>query len=297
MADAPLSLYLDLEPNTAADLEVVAKTALAFADLIREVSYFVDPSLQIRIEFDSGTPGSLSLNSRVRGLAKKAIDPKTLAAIAITVGAYFRHELTDWATHKFFDSVLTSEQKALSDADIQKISEHVADLLKKRTALPQAQNVYREVEKDTAIKGVGVSAVPGRRPADVVPRAEFAARIEQPPVLDIAPRRRKTPYSGRITLVSPVLLKADRRWKFIGPTGEFGATVEDNGFVERVLSGHVRMAEGTQLNVDMETTEEFDGRVWQVKEHKVLKVKSARRPPHQPSLPLSPPKKETRGSQ
>ncbi|HVV28546.1 MAG TPA: hypothetical protein VHC40_11335 [Rhizomicrobium sp.] len=295
MTTAPISLYLDLEPQTAPDIEVVAGASLAFAALIKELAYFVDPSLEIRIEFQSGTEGSLSLNSRIRELKRKATDPKTLAAIALAVVSYFSHEITDWTTERLFDHVMIRDDghAELSQHDINEIAENVADLLKKKTALSQAQKVYQHLERDIAIKGVGVTQRSGERPTDIVPRAEFPARIAAPSPVEMQTRKRKTPFSGRLTLVSPVLLRADRRWKFIGPMGEFGAIIEDQAFVDRALSGHVRMAEGTQLNVNMETIEEFDGRVWHVKEYRILKVKSARRPPHQRSLPLLPDEDKT----
>lgn len=56
----PINLYLDIEPGQVADIEVVARAALAFSKTIKEVVFVLDPSLEIRVEIASGTPGSLS---------------------------------------------------------------------------------------------------------------------------------------------------------------------------------------------------------------------------------------------
>jgi hypothetical protein len=37
--EAPISLYLELEPETAADLEVVARATLAFSAAVKELAY------------------------------------------------------------------------------------------------------------------------------------------------------------------------------------------------------------------------------------------------------------------
>jgi len=59
----PFSLHIDLNENSAADLEVVAKASLSLAAALREAAFVLDPSLDFRIELVSGTESSLSLNS------------------------------------------------------------------------------------------------------------------------------------------------------------------------------------------------------------------------------------------
>jgi hypothetical protein len=38
------------------------------------------------------------------------------------------------------------------------------------------QHLFQEIERDTAIKGVGATIVPGSKPADIVPRRQFSER-------------------------------------------------------------------------------------------------------------------------
>ena len=70
-----LNLYLELEPGQLADLEVVARASISFVEAVREVAYIVDPSVTIRLELESGTEGSLSLNSVIKYIKKQVSDP------------------------------------------------------------------------------------------------------------------------------------------------------------------------------------------------------------------------------
>ena len=73
------SLYIELEPGTKADLETVSNSALAFVSAVRELAYILDPSLDLRVEFVSGTEGSFSLNAWLRSLnPKDLLSKKTL---------------------------------------------------------------------------------------------------------------------------------------------------------------------------------------------------------------------------
>src|SRR5947208_9697632 len=91
--EAPVSLYLDLQPGQKVDLEVAARAALAFAAAIRETAYIFDPSMTVRVELLSGTDGSLSLNSLIRSIKlRDLVTRKRLIALAITATLWFTHE-------------------------------------------------------------------------------------------------------------------------------------------------------------------------------------------------------------
>jgi hypothetical protein len=298
MIAAPLSLYLDLKPSTKADFEVVANTSLAFIKLIRETAFILDPSLEVRIEFDSGTPGSLSLNSLIRA-AKKHASVATLATVVSVVGVQFKQEIITYTMDKILDTMLIGDKPGaqLSDKELDRVANRVAELVQKKAVLPQAQQVYRQLERDTAIHGVGSTSVRGSRPDQIVSRDQFKLRGSQD-VLRVAnlpdQKKRRVRFKGSLTLISPVLVHDDRRWKFSGPGGEFGAYIDDEAFVDRALSGHVRFCEGSQFSVEMLTTEEFDGKVWTPTERHIVKIGRMRKPLRQASLPLgNPPKKES----
>jgi hypothetical protein len=52
-----ITLYLGLKPDERADFEVVGRAAASFAEAVREISYILEPDLEVRLEFDSGTRG------------------------------------------------------------------------------------------------------------------------------------------------------------------------------------------------------------------------------------------------
>jgi len=87
--EEPISLYLELEPGTVADLEVVAQASLAFAAAIREIAFVLDPSIEVSLKLASGTEGSLSLNTIVRTVKERLTDRRVLSAIGFTALAWF----------------------------------------------------------------------------------------------------------------------------------------------------------------------------------------------------------------
>ncbi|MDB5695099.1 MAG: hypothetical protein JWN21_642, partial [Sphingomonas bacterium] len=47
---APISLYIDLEEGELADLEIVSRAAIAWAEAIREAAFILDPTVEVRVE-------------------------------------------------------------------------------------------------------------------------------------------------------------------------------------------------------------------------------------------------------
>ncbi len=176
----PISLYVALEPGTRADFEVVARASLEFAITLREVAYVIDPSIELRIEIESGTPGSISLNSILRFL--NVTDQKgrlNIKAIALGVGAFFFHETTVWRYDKILDHAFTPQEKAqFTQAEMEEIARKTADAIQRRVGAPQAERVYRELQADPAISGVTVTRGPETEVvlSNIVPRSDFTAR-------------------------------------------------------------------------------------------------------------------------
>jgi hypothetical protein len=272
--EQPITLYLELEEGEPADLEVVARASIAFAQVIRETAYIIDPSIDVRIGFASGTEGSLSLNSIIKAIGKKVRDPATLRAIFMAVLLYFARELRDYNIHKAIESALGREEK-LSQEDIDRIADAVARANKNKDADKHARQVYRELEADKTIKGVAVTDRPGRPPPEnIVPRSEFLARSNVQ-VVPTDPKKRTSTTRERVTLISPVLLDQTRSWKFWLPQiGQFGARVEDQKFIRSLVSGRrkIPMRGGIQMDVVLVTHEVNEVGVWEVNERVVKEV-------------------------
>src|SRR5258706_16305025 len=110
MNTTPITLYLDLEPGKVADLEVVARAALALSAAIQDLAYVVDPSLDIRIELASGTEGSLSLNTILRNLKDHKGESLTLGALALIILTWLGGHALDYAFDKVADAITGNEE-------------------------------------------------------------------------------------------------------------------------------------------------------------------------------------------
>jgi hypothetical protein len=293
MDSAPVSLYLDLERGSVADMEVVAQAALAFARAIKEVAFIIDPSLEIHVGLESGTEGSLSLNSWIKNLKNSKGEKVTLRAIALVVLSWFALQTAEWTYQQVEEHLFGDKSHAEHFSPEQK--KELTDIFLKATAekaaAPQVQRVYRALEQDGAIKGVGASQTKGVKPAVIVPRDQFAVRGGHSLSEEHGITRRVRTERTSITLISPVLLEGTkRRWKFHSSAGEFGASVMDGDFLDSIVAGRLGMpmAGGIELDVDLETTEEFRSTVWVPIERRVLHVYDKFKLPTQATLPLVP---------
>jgi hypothetical protein len=272
---APISLYLDLEDGQTADLETVARAALAFSATVKEVAAFIDPFIELRVELESGTQGSLSLNSFLKNLRPMGGEELTLKAVAFVVLSWFSVHAVDWTFEKAMDAISGAEAKHFTPEQRKELSDIVQKAVAGRAAEPQAQQVYRELGADPAIKGVGATIESGRRPADIVPRSEFPARGHvSGPATPVEGGKRETVETVRVVLISPVLVPGKRRWKFRSTHGEFGASIKDEKFLEEVLTGttSIRMKAGIEMVIQLQTMQEFHRGIWENTERNVLHV-------------------------
>lgn len=279
MTTTPISLYLDLEPGQKADLEVVARASLAFAAAIRDIAFVIDPSLEIRIELASGTESSLSLNSLIQTLKKQISDPDTLRTVAVVTMMWFAKETGTYAYDKILDAVTGAQTEVtspLTDAQAKDIADHVVKALQGKVGKPHVEQVYRELERDRSIRGVGATSKAGQKPVDIVPRSEFSTRSGHEQGHDVTVTKRDNTKEEDLTLISPVLVARDRRWKFLGSGGEFGAVIDDDTFRDNLLSGRISvpMVAGIKMIADVKTFEQFEDGVWKITERRIVKVKT-----------------------
>ncbi|MET4722024.1 hypothetical protein ABIF63_006130 [Bradyrhizobium japonicum] len=284
--ETPISLYLELEPKATADLEAVARATLSFAAAVKEVAYVLDPSLEVSLKFASGTEGSLSLNTILKTLKEKTTDPATLTAIGLVVLSWFGTDIRQYLMTQSLDAAFKTEKK-LSPEEIQQITQAVMKAIEGKVAERNVQQVYRELEKDPAVKGVGATPEPGSKPATIVPRSEFP-RYTTPLEEESIVEKRTREEPERVTLISPVLLPGERRWRFSSHEGEFGAPIKDEMFLSDVLQGRhpIVMRTGIEMDVILQTKEDKENGVWVVKERNVLKVINTSPAPTQEELEL-----------
>lgn len=288
MASAPVSLYLDLEDGQTADLEVVAKASLAAVAAIREIAFQIDPLLVVRVEIESGTKGSLSINAWIKSQKEKHLTKRNIATAALVFVVYFKDEIKDHVVGQLLDEYLPSiSEEMFSDTQRREMAEVFDQALAKRVGKKEIEKVYQELEEDPAVKGVGAGTAPGKKPDGIVPRSDFKYRSGQVRVTETEVKKRVSEPRMTVTLVKPALEHRHRSWKLRGPHGEFGAVMHDEQFLDDLLYEKIRvpMIEGLQLDVTLKIEEEFTPEgVWETKSRKITKVHGHTRPPSQTSL-------------
>lgn len=291
-----VSLYLELKPGEKPDFEVVGRAAAAFAAAVKEIAYVLDPGMEVRLEFESGTEGSLSLNAILRELKTPAGRRTALLAVIAALAVNFADNVSSYGYSKFLDAFLSPEQRSLlTDEDIQRIVQAMKAAEQRKIAKEPVRQVYSELERDDRIVSVGTITKPNSKPVQPVPRSAFPGRsgIIQP-VATTPDKRFKTSFE-RLLLISPVLLQTDRVWRFRSLAGEFSYHIDDQNFLNGLLSGRRKlpMKAGIELTAEVETTETFEGGVWVPKERHIKQVVRTHRKQSAPDL-FSTPKKPKR---
>lgn len=296
MQEVPITFYIRLDQGERADLEVVSRSALAFAAVVKELAYLLDPSASVRVEAINAEDRSFGLNT----IAKIYFDVKTavaagakkspkIAMLAAYVALRIINNAVDWSQDQVMDWLSGNDAppivQTLTDAERRALADDIVEKLRKGAAQQEANRVFQAAAQDPKIDGIGVTSVPGKRPTVIVPRASFDAYSNggSAETLPSDGERRVTQHHIEATLISPVLVSGDRRWKFKAPTGEFGAAMKDEPFVEEFLSGtaNIRIKAGLVMDIELEVSEVRKDEAWVVEQRTVTKVYGWRDGPEQ----------------
>lgn len=297
MEQVPLSLYLQLEQGERADLTVVSKAAIEFTRIIEAMAAELYPGSVIRVEAISATDASFGWNTVVKiyedvkaGILAGAAKHPKKAWLAAYVALRILNNGIDWSQDQVMDWLAgrdsPAEVRALPDNERKALAKAIADELRRGTANAETDAMFRQLRRDPKIEGAGVTVLAGKRPSIIVSKSEFLPQETD----DEAGGTRTRTSRVQTTLVSPVLMLGDRRWKFRSATGEFGAPVKDQKFLSDVLTGvvDIRLRAGLVLDVDLETTEHLEDGVWVVESRAVTTVHGWRNAPEQQDLLSSP---------
>lgn len=285
-----ISLYFDLEPEQKADLETVARTAIAFAQMVRQVASHVDMTAEIRIELESGTEGSLGLNAIVRWLKGFGQRHPTLTAIVVGTVLFIGPDIRAWTVEKILDFLTGPDAppiaRSLSEDELRQLAGHLAEYMKKPIAEQQRQEIFEEVQRDPAIKGIGATGVPGKRPEVVIPRSEFQRFSRPDEVVEEYLESRTVEREVTLTLIRPRLKAEVASWRFQqGTMPEFSAVMKDRDFLDAMAASRlpINLHVGIEMTVVLASEEVFEGGVWVAKKRSVTKVVSPS-PTSPPSL-------------
>ncbi len=290
MSSTSLVLFIDLEPKTRIDLRTVANAAIAWANLVEEVSFHFDPLSAPRIELESSVQGSQKLKTIISLIRD---DPKATIRTAVVSSLIFIGGTTvNWSWEQILEWMQGPDapqiEVVLTQEDMQALAKEVPKALKDEIGKDEAVEVFGALEADENVTGAGVSGTTERRPLTVIERGEFPKRT----IIRDADATERRIYLEKMDLV---LLRAvltdetDKRWGFSSSRGKFGATIKDESFLRRLASGalNIPLSKGIVLNVDLEVSEERDQEVWHVKEYTIIKVHSVQPPQTQSGFDLT----------
>jgi hypothetical protein len=282
-------------------LEALSRAAIAWAEVIREAAFLVDPFLEVRVELVSGTEGSINLNSRIRAIRGTLSDKKKLKAIALGVATFFGLKFGDWLIGKGFDEAWDwlkteyHELQTLSADEQSEVQQIVRQIVDAKSTRAKVTRVYGELAQDEAVTGVGVSLTPAAHPPHVVPRSEFANRAGVVSIEEEIIERRRERDKVTLTLLAPALDEEDHKWKFQLGSKTVWAHMGDADFRKRLEPGSnaaPRMVMGIRMEVELETTQEKRDGVWVTIDQTVEKVRRLSEPLSQPSWLNSPVERE-----
>lgn len=270
----PLRLYYKLEDDHTANAEVIARASLAFIAGVKELAYVLDPSLKVQIGIRGHADGSLWEDLLLLG-DKAKTEYKTRPArygLALAALAWILSPPAERYRDIQWQPILDKYLPEATDEDVAEAKRLIAIAESGKVAVREKQQFYREVGRDTGISGVSAN-ISRDEPSWIVPRADFPAYSGQSPILE-SDLDRTTVGPMRVIILSPVLEVSNRRWKFATAQGEFGATIKDREFLEKIVAGQtrVRMRGGVELDVELETKERLVDGVWTITERNVLNV-------------------------
>lgn len=276
----PLRLYYSLEEGHTANAEVIARASLAFISGVKELSYVLDPSVEVQIGISGHSDGSLweDLLLLVDKAKAEYSSKPTRYGLALAALAWIMAPPMERVRDIAWQPII---EKYLPDAtaeDVEEAKRLIETAESGKVATNEKQQFYREVSRDTGIKGVSAN-IDREKPSWTVPRDQFSAYSGRGEVIE-SELDRTTVGDMRVVILSPVLDMSNRRWKFATAQGEFGAAVKDQAFLEQIVAGQtrVRMRGGVELDVELETKERLVNGVWTVTERNVLKVLDIQEP-------------------
>lgn len=281
--DGALSLYFQLKEGEKADLEVVAQAAIQWVAALRAIAREIDPEAVIRVELIDASEGSLSFNTVLDFIEKQlarmddgATKHWRLKKLAIALAVFVT--FTGVPTYDYY---FGDDEVHLAEEDRRRIDELIELTRGKPEVEEKKKEFFRTLEKDPSIKGVGVTEKRDKVPAIIIPSTEFPERSGLWAILEPDSPQDRTVYPVLdVTLISPVLVKKPRTWKF-QPDGlpEFSAVMQDELFLSALEHDAVRerLRFGIKMKIRLKVVETFETGVWTAKSRAVVEVLSPAR--------------------
>lgn len=264
--DNRLSLYFDLVEGEKADLEIVSAAAIAWVEGLRAVAQAYDPNSDVRVQLVDADESSLIYNTLVEWFDRHV--GKNLEHVVdgwdgmprgrkLALGLAMFIVVTGYPTYDFYFG------EDLDEADValcNRIIEQTKDEPSVQTA---RRKLYRTLEREPAIKGIGIKETSDGKPLAVVPSEQFAGEGGLWQVMEGDVQERVVTQVLDVILVKPALVHNPRSWTF-KPDGlpEFEAVMRDGKMLHAIRESGFpeRLREGIPMTIRLEVREvQVDG--------------------------------------
>jgi hypothetical protein len=265
------------------DTSVAARALLDWADLAKATVFAIDPSDRISLEVAGVVPGSARFPQVLRFLENQAADVQRAWAAyptlkGMVVGA--AHALYTSAIAAGVTVAMQPDEQAvrLSDEDRTILREMQSQAAADKQVQAASKRLYRTLENDAAITGIGVAPDWGAPPELVVPKAQFPERggLWRSQTEDVQFRYEREIWD--VILLKPALISKPQSWQFSRGGLKFSAQMADANFLMAMRDGLIPLSlqEGVVMRVEVEYESELVGQIWEVKPRtrKVVRVLS-----------------------
>ncbi|KPH66021.1 hypothetical protein [Novosphingobium sp. ST904] len=280
MTDAPLSLYFDIPKGEHVDLEVVARSAIEWVAIIKDIGAAVAPGVDFDVELIQTEEGSLWLSNAVKAL--KTGDRKALGAIVSAVLAFFAmgpalHLQAD-SGNKILEFLGHKDFAEISDKDKQDIADRVVKAMQETDVLARQHNLVQEAKRDERVKAIGIDRSPRQGGPQVIIRRQDFDSYALPAPTKVHPSEKKTEVqtSVRVKILRASLKEGDLkpRWKFGEGESTWSADIEDSEFVEALNAQQtgLPLAVGQLMVVDVAIDRKMIDGAWEEANRRIVRV-------------------------
>jgi hypothetical protein len=270
-------------PGQYPDTSVAARALLDWADLARATIAAINPNDRLALEIAGVVHGSARFPQVLKVLEGQAADIRHAwaeypALKSIVVGA----------AHTLYTSVIAASVSIAMQPDEQvvRLSDQdraiLEDMRDRAAADPQVQaaskRLYRTLENDPTITGIGTAPSWESGAIYVVPKSEFAERGGLWESQQDGPQTRFDREIWDVTLLRPALVSKPQAWQFTRGGLKFSAQMADPNFLLAMRDGLIplNLQEGVMMRVEVEYQSVLNGQVWeaQPRTRKVVRVLS-----------------------
>lgn len=269
-----ISLYLDLKPNQAVDLEVAAMAAIQWSRAVKAASLAIDPSRRYRVSLIAAEPGSSRWLARIeQSKANQIVKDITSGWEAVPVimkqalGLVVVIPLTVVPTLDYYFG-----SDGFNETELRQLEEIISKVAEDPSVKEHQRQMYREVQRDPNIiaLGGGVPNGPDWRPTQLIPAQRFA---EADGLFEMKEEKqdgkRTINKVLEVILVTPWLENAQRAWTFRqeGIPGTFKAEMKDVSFLTALERSGIqeRLRANIPMTIRLEIKEVLKNGEWRVK--------------------------------